>query len=581
MKKVQEESKLESLQDKGIKTLSDLFEYNAKKWGEESALKKRHPWGYQEISYKEFNRLVSFLGTGMILEGLQKDDKVILIAENSPEWTLVYASVTSCHSTIVPLDPALRENEIRHLLLHSESKFLITSPKIYNDSIEGMHIEGVKVILIGEKDSDKSPITIGEIMAKGKKSINTGDAVFFQRKSEISPNDTAAICYTSGTTGRPKGVVLLHKNIIANLDSICKRAPLLNNEDFLCILPLYHTFATTCVLLTSFITGSTVVFSRSLKPNIILQDVLNENISVIVAVPLLLEHLIEFLGSGTSNKPAEERFASRFIQKIKYGVSRLFGKAKTHSKLTSKSNLSNLKLCISGAASLRPDIEKALVSNGIPLVQGYGLTEASPVVCVNPPGKSVFGTVGPPLSGIDIEIHNPNEEGIGEIVVTGENVMKEYYKNPDATRDVLKNGRLFTGDLGKMDSNGFVTIMGRKKSVIITSGGKNIYPDEIESSLNKSMYILESIIVKSEDKRGNMRIAAIIVPDYDAFGSSKEIEKPLTEEKIKSVISDKIKEISENLPDYKRITEFQIRDQELPRTTTSKLKRHIISWIKE
>jgi len=581
MKNIQEESKLESLKDKGIKTLSDLFEQSAKRWGEKKALKKRHPWGYQAISYKEFNRLVSFLGTGMILDGLRKDDKVILIAENSPEWTLVYGAVTSCRSIIVPIDPSLKENEIRHLLLHSEAKFLVTSPKIYNASIDGMHLDGVKVILIGETDSDESPATIGEIMAKGKKSITDGESIFFQRKTEISPDDPAAICYTSGTTGQPKGAVLLHKNIISDLDSIRKRAPLLSDDNFLCILPLYHTFATTCVFLASFTYGSTVVFSRSLNPSIIMRDIMEEKINVIVAVPLLLEHLVEFLQIRTSKKPADGRFVSRLIGRIKSGVSRLFGKTAAPLKAVKRSGLNNIKLCVSGAAPLRPDIEETLISAGMPIVQGYGLTEASPVVSINPPGKSVFGTVGPPLPGIDVEIHNPNEEGIGEIVVAGENVMKEYYKNPEATNNVLRNGRLFTGDLGKIDSDGYITIMGRKKSMIVTSGGENIYPDEIESILNKNKYILESIITQTKDKRGNIRIAAIIVPNYDVLDSSEEIEKPLTEDMIKSVISTQIEEISGNLPPYKRIVDFQIRDREFPRTTTNKLKRHMISWIEE
>ncbi|MDZ7859272.1 MAG: AMP-binding protein [Candidatus Krumholzibacteriota bacterium] len=581
MKKLQEEQKIQSLKDQGIKTLSDLFEDSAKRWVGRNALRKRHEWGYQEISYKEFNRLISFLGTGFILEGLEKNDKVILIGENSPEWALVYASVTSSNSIIVPLDPMLKENEIRHLLMHSEAKFLVTSLKIYKAHIENMHIEGVKVILIGEDDSGELPISLGKIMANGKKSINDGESSFFQRKSEISADDTAAICYTSGTTGKPKGAVLLHRNIISDLDSIRKRALLLSDDNFLCILPLYHTFATTCVFLTAFTSGSTVVFSRSLKPNIILQDVKEEDISVIVAVPLLLEHLMEFLQPEERKDTSESGFFSRFLGKIKSGFSRLLGKTETPRGAADMSGLKDLKLCISGAAPLRPDIEKDLISAGIPLVQGYGLTEASPVVSFNPPENPVFGTVGTALDGIDVEINNPNEEGVGEIVVTGENVMKEYYKNPDATNNVLKNGRLFTGDLGRMDPDGYITIMGRQKSVIITPGGKNIYPDELELLLNRDKFILESAIVKNEDKRGNVRIAAIIVPDYDTFGSSGDVEKPLTEEGIKSVISNQINKISDNLPDYKRISDFQIRDEELPRTTTNKLKRHMISWVRE
>jgi long-chain acyl-CoA synthetase len=243
--------------------------------------------------------------------------------------------------------------------------------------------------------------------------------------------------------------------------------------------------------------------------------------------------------------------------------------------------LASLRFCVSGAAPLRRDTEEMFERISLPLLQGYGMTEASPVISVNPLGKVGSGSVGPALPGIEVTIDEPNEEGIGEIVVQGPNVMREYYKNPEATRDVLRDGKLYTGDLGIIDRNGYVTIVGRKKSLIVTAGGKNVYPDEIEHLLNQSPFVLESIVLAHEDKRGNSRIGAIIVPDYDALGMSAEVREDATEERIKAILSAEIQRICSGLPDFKRILDFRIRDGELPKTTTQKVKRHLVTWIEE
>lgn len=561
-------------------TLPAVFDYAIERYGSSVAMKSHYPWGYQSIAYEELGRLISFLGAGLISRGLDKGDRVALLAGNSPEWAVSYAAVTLCGAAVVPMDTQLKENEIRHLLLHCEAKFLVTSLRIFSSCIEGMHLEGVQVIVIGEGESKLGDANLGEIMALGKEKINGGEDDFFRRKAEVDPDDIAAICYTSGTTGRPKGAVLLHRNIVSNIEAIQERLPCRTDDVFLSLLPLHHTFATTCNLFTPLYSGGTIVFGRSMKPRDIREDIKLEKVTILVGVPLLFEHIAGYMRSKSNKITRMKLLFSGIIASITYRLGSLFKKT-IPKNLLSSFGLGSIRFCVSGAAALRPDIERAFSKLGLPILQGYGMTEASPVIAANPLDKIKRGTVGPPLPGIEARIEGPNDEGIGEIIVKGPNVMKGYFKNPEETGTTLIEGWLYTGDLGRIDPDGYITIVGRKKSVIVTAGGKNIYPDELEAHLNKNPYILESMVLTFKDRKGNDRIGVIIVPDYDALGASERLKDKLTEDNIRMIISSEIKKICSELPEYKRIVNFQMRDEELPKTTTRKLKRHLVKWIEE
>ncbi|MBN2070312.1 MAG: acyl--CoA ligase [Candidatus Krumholzibacteriota bacterium] len=568
----------------GLKTLPDIFQHAIDNYPGTVAIKKRHSWGHQSISYQEFGRLISFLGSGLIERGLSNGDRVALMAENSPEWLLVYAGVTSCGGVIVPLDTNLQENELRHLLLHSEAGSIVVSPGIYNDLVEGMNLRDIDVIVIGEQETGIDALSLGELMARGKEKVNNGDTSFFRRRTEVRPEDTAAICYTSGTTGQPKGAVLLHSNLVANIESLSCIIRFTSDDAFLCLLPLYHTFPVMSVFLTPVYNGSTIVFARSIKPKIILEDIIREQITVLVAVPLFYEHLAPLLVPVEKDKKGASGKVRRFFLRAVIGLGRLFGRKKPSGTMTKKivtAGMENIRLCVTGAAALRPDVEEAFIKAGIPLIQGYGMTETSPVIAMNIPDSPKNGTVGPPLPGIDVVIDSPDSDGVGEILVKGPNVMKEYYKNREATAAVLKNGYLRTGDLGKKDQDGYITISGRIKSLIVTAGGKNVYPDELEAMIIKNPYILECVVLSVEDKKGNTRPGAVIVPDYDMLGTVAELKSELTEENIKRFIGEELRAIFEDLPDYKHLLGFQIRDMELPKTTTRKVKRHLVSWARE
>lgn len=565
-------------------TLPTLFDYAAENFASSVAMKSRFSWGYLSITYQELDTLISSLGAGLIANGLEKGDRVALIAENSPEWTIAYAAATSCGAIVVPLDIQFNANEIRYLILHSEVTFLITSQKVFSEKIEGMNLAGIHVMIIGEGKAKEGATAIGDVMAIGKERIKSGKRDLFERKTEINPEDPAAICYTSGTTGQPKGAVLLHRNITSNVWAARERIPLGPDDVFLCLLPLHHTFSTTCTFLAPLASGSTIFFARSMKSRDIKEDLGREGITVFTSVPLLFDHTAAAIRKKLAEAPAMRRILFRAMTSLAAGLGKISGHNVARiffKKQLAAAGFGSIRFFVSGAAALRAETENTLAAIGIPVLQGYGQTEASPVISVNTLGKIKRGSVGPALAGIEAVVDNPNEEGIGEIIVRGPNIMKGYFKNEEATAMTLIDGWLHTGDLAKIDSEGYITIVGRQKSLIVTAGGKNVYPDEIESLLDNSPYILESVVLAVKDRKGNDRVAAVIVPDYDALGSSDLLEGELSQETIRSTIAGEIKEICNGLAEYKRIRDFQIRDEELPKTTTRKIKRHLVKWIDE
>jgi long-chain acyl-CoA synthetase len=546
------------------------------------------------IPYRELRKLLAALAAGLVALGLDKGDRVALLSENRPEWGLAYAAVLSAGGVVVPLDPQLSAAECGRLLRHSESKLLFVSPALRHEKMEGAGPVLVRSILIDEvtvqadtggvperaAEVENEEATMSGLIAAGRALVARGDAESGGRAAAVSADDAAAICYTSGTTGQPKGVVLLHRNIAANVESCMARLPFRDTDVFLCILPLHHMMTTTCSLLAPLAAGSCIYFGRSVKSRDIRADIAREGITVIVGVPLLFEHMARSIEKRLAEAPAPARFLFRASKPAIALLARLSGRnvaRGVHRKRIETGGLESLRFCISGAAALRNGVEDTFRSIGLCLLQGYGMTEAAPVVSVNPAQAPRSGTIGPPLPGVEVRIDEPDDEGIGEILVRGPNVMWGYYKNPDATERVLRDGWLATGDLGWIDAKGYITFVGRKKSVIVPAGGKNVYPDEIEALLATSPYILESIVLAAKDGRGNERVAAIVVPDLEAIASSPECGGA-SPESVERLIGAEIKRICRELPEYKRVRDFRIRTEELPKTTTRKVKRHLVVW---
>lgn len=579
----------------GGRTIAALLDASVEASPGRIALKSRGPSGDSSITYRELKTIVARTGAGLISLGLEKGDRVALLSENRPEWALIYAAVVSAGGVIVPLDPQLAANELLRLLRHCEAKFIFISPSLHHEKMEDVKPESIQTILIDESQAPDGGENAGlseyegrgdalsfhDLMALGRALVESIDGEFQERKALLAPDDVAAICYTSGTTGQPKGVVLLHRNISANVESCQVRIPFRDTDVFLCVLPLHHMMTTTCSLLAPLATGACVYFGRSLKSRDIREDIEREGITVMVGVPLLFEYMARSIEKRLAEAPAPTRLLFHASKPVIGALSRLSKKnvaRAVYKRRLEAGGLGSMRFCISGAAALRCDIEDTFRSIGLCILQGYGMTEASPVVAVNPAEAPRRGTIGPALPGIDVRIDDPDLEGVGEILVRGPNVMWGYYKNPDATERVLRDGWLATGDLGMIDSKGYITFVGRNKSVIVPAGGKNVYPDEIESFLAASPYILENIVLAAKDGRGNERVAAIIVPNLEAIACSPQCGGT-SGESVERVIGAEIKRICRALPEYKRVRDFRIRSEELPKTTTRKVKRHLVVWL--
>jgi long-chain acyl-CoA synthetase len=368
--------------------------------------------------------------------------------------------------------------------------------------------------------------------------------------------------------------MLSHANIIADIKAIHTRLFFGPEDVFLSILPLHHTFECTCGFLTPMSMGCTIAFARSFKSSELLEDMRASNATVMCGVPLLFEKMYLVFKRKIGKSRALSRSLFRILFSISsYGLKRnsFWGESLFRS-LRTKAGLDCLRLLVSGGAALPYEVAHFFNAIGINLVQGYGLSETSPVLSVNSIGDNRFNSIGPPLDGVEVRIDNPDPNGIGEIVIKGPMIMKGYYGNESATAAVLRQGWFFTGDVGHQDSEGYLYITGRSKNVIVSAAGKNIHPEEIEEHLNLSPYILESLVLGRKLPDSNVEdVTAVIVPDRDFIMQSDDLQND--NRSVEEIIKGEVWDICSRLADYKRVKRFFIRDEELPKTSSQKIKR--------
>ncbi len=381
--------------------------------------------------------------------------------------------------------------------------------------------------------------------------------------SRRSADDCAIILYTSGTTGRSKGAMLSHRNIVSNLDGVRQHINLDGTISTLSFLPINHVFEQVCGVLLPLSLGGTVTFAESIKK---LGDNLNEiKPTFLLAVPAVYQMLLARIMKNIETKPS-----SRLLYKF----------APTRKLVTGKIQqiLGKNTTFASGGAALDPEIATGFRNLGLNIIQGYGITETAPVIAAEQPHRTKAGTVGLPLPDVEIKIANPNKDGEGEIVVKGPNVMLGYYNNPEETRDALIDGWYHTGDLGRIDTDGMLVICGRVKNLIVTPNGKNVYPEEIENELLKSPYICEIMVYGHKLSATAEEVYAVVFPDQEAlFNYAKENNiGHLSAAQIEALIRNEILSFGKNLADYKRVKKFTLREDEFPKTTTRKIKRYIV-----
>jgi long-chain acyl-CoA synthetase len=509
---------------------------------------------------------------------LKKGDKVALISENRAEWGLCALGVVYNGFVLVPIDVRMSPNEIRMILEHSESKVAFISSRQMKTISDEFDLRDVveHVVYIDKAESEKD-MSLEKILERyGDKEI--------KKLNQIDPeNDLFEIVYTSGTTGLSKGVMLTHRNIMFEVSVAPPLVNISEKDRLLSILPLNHTYESTAGLYAPLSSGCSILYSPVLNPKVVLQLISRNRITKMLVVPLFLEKITDAIIRNIE----KSGFVLKSFLKMLLGMASV-SKSLTGSNAISKrllsvirhkSGLSSIDLFISGAAPLPARVSNFMELLGFNILQGYGLTECAPVATLNPMNKPKNTSVGKPLPGVEVKIHNPNEEGIGEIWIKGPNVMKGYYKNPEATAEVLVDGYLRTGDLGYIDEEGYVYITGRIKNVIVTHGGKNVYPEEIEEKLNEFPYVLESLVVGRKIDEKDMtgeEIFAYIVPDfgYIEFERETPIHK-IDFKEIEEIISNVVRELNSKLPEYKRIKGYKILTEELPKTSTRKIKRYL------
>ncbi len=560
---------------KEISTIPRLLKESAEVYPDRPALIARDRGKDRIVTYGQLSQIVMRMAQGLASLGVRYGERIAILGPNSPEWAQAYLAITLAGGVCVPIDSLLSPNEIRHLLFDAEARIAFVASKFLDTVLDNPRgFPGPDHVILlnhGEKGNHPGTMSLEDLMAKGGKKGTT-------LPEGLGPQDLAAIIYTSGTTGNPKGVMLTHGNIISDVEA-CRRAIRIEEERFLSVLPLHHTFECTAGFLLPLRTGCTVTFARSLKSRDILEDLKASRATVMLGVPLLFQKMLEGMVRAIDRRPYLQRGAFKSMLKIvrtweKFG--RPYLGRKIFKGLRERAGLGTLKYLVVGGAPLMPHIPRGFRRLGFTMLQGYGLTEASPVLTLNPPESPLDSSVGIPLPGVQVRIIEPDEDGTGELAFKGPMIMKGYYKNPEATRHVLdEDGWLKTGDLGYQDKNGYVYISGRAKNLIVSPAGKNIYPEEIEAELNRSIFILESMVYGKRANDTGEEVCALIVPDYRMIGK-RYPGGHLEDFEIERIISREVRAVNKQMASFKKIKSFKIVNEEFPKTSTRKIKRHLM-----
>ena len=555
-----------------IRDLKDMLVQSTELYSENEAFYiKSEEGNYKGIKYREFKKEVDAFGTALVDLGL-KGKSIAVIGENRYEWCLAYLAVANGVGIIVPLDRELPADEIENLLIRSHAAAVVFSGKHEKDMrrISAALPQVEHFISMDAEDDDNRFLSMKKLIQKGSDLMDTGDRSYIE--ATIDPEAFGILIFTSGTTDLAKGVMLSHKNIVTNIMSVCSVLYIDDTDSTLCILPLHHTYACTTSFLLMLYNGCRISFIEGLRH--IAKNMKDTGPTIIMAMPLLLESMYKKIWDSIKKQKSTYKVkAALLISKMLLlaGIDirkKLF--RQIHENVGGR-----LRLIISGAAALDPDVSRGFRQFGIPLMQGYGLTECSPIVTVNQLQKFRDDSIGLPLPCNEAMLYKPNKEGIGELVVKGDNVMLGYFENSLATEKALRDGWFHTGDMGKMTREGFFSLTGRKKNVIVTKNGKNIYPEEVEEYLGKSPFIAESMVYGKDDEASEETfVYAIIVPDMDMI-KHRLGKSQVTEDEVFMIIDAEVKNVNKKMPLYKRIRQFTIRKEEFAKTSTKKIKRYM------
>ena len=562
-----------------IRDIKDMLKKTGELYGDKPAYKfKTEESGkFRTISHKEIREMVDCLGTSLVSLLDLKGKRIAIIGENRYEWEVAYFSVVAGTGIVVPLDKALPANELESLIRRSEVEAIFYS-RAYEETLQKLAKDGTvalkHLICFDAEDHEDGVYSFKELIEKGKGLLAGGERAFID--AEIDPDVMSIMLFTSGTTSQSKAVALSQKNICANLIAMKDIVYDIDCDDtFLSVLPVHHVFECSAGFMLAMYLGASTAFCSGLRH--IVDDLREYQVSFLVCVPALYELMYKGI-MGNLKKAgkldavmqlAEAHKDDTMEQKaaIFKDIHAIFG--------------GHIKLFISGAAALDINVERGFRNFGINMIQGYGLTEASPVVCANRyEGKNesehVYGSIGRVVVNGEAKIDNPDENGLGELLFRGPNVMLGYYGNEEATKETIEEGGwLHTGDLCTMDENGFIFIKGRKKSVIVLKNGKNIFPEEMENLVNKIEGVDESMIYPYLNNdaidEDDIKIGVEVVYNKDIMKEMYDVED---EKGIYEIINNKVKEINKTMPAYKSIRNLILTQVPIIKTTTGKIKRY-------
>ena len=577
-------------------TINQMVQNTIQQHGSKTALSHKVDKEYQDISYATLAERIKHFCLGLTELGLQKGDRVALLSENRPEWAITDLAILAGGGVTVPMFSTLTSAQVEYVVRDSGAKILCVSSERQLQKIKDWDANiptNLQHIVIFDELQDDSVRTFDQVCELGQQ-VENGDQVYQQASEAVTPDDLASIIYTSGTTGDPKGAMLTHSNFMSNIQAATGIVTLTPDDVFLSFLPLSHVFERMGGHYLPLSSGATIAYAES--PFTIRQNMQEVRPTVMMSVPRVYEAMHErILNSVKEGSPTKQKIfhwsvgvGSKVSQAIQH-------KKKPSSMLSLKASIANklvfeklkavtggrLRFFVSGGAPLSKAIAEFFHAAGILILEGYGLTETSPVICVNRPDQWKFGTVGPVIPGIEVKIAED-----GEILSRGPHIMQGYFNKPSDTAEAIDaDGWFHTGDIGEIDEEGFLTITDRKKNLLILSNGKNVAPQPIENQLKQSPYISEIMLLGDQHRT----ITALIVPNYDAikeFAAEQQLEAEdmsalLQTQEIQRLIRGEINQYSAGFADFERVRMFTLMEEEFSEesgemTPTLKLKRPVI-----
>jgi long-chain acyl-CoA synthetase len=548
-----------------------------KKWGQKTAIffrtsKQRE---FTRWTYSFFAAECRRIARGLLKAGFTSGDRVALWAENRPDWMAVWLGTTIAGCTIVPIDYLVSDKECKNIIDITEARAFFYSQR-KEEFVKSLDIKAdLKMCIDADDTTGDSFRSFGEDTSISLPAINS-----------INGKDPASIVFTSGTTGFAKGVTLSHRAIISNVNGAIMSVQPRETDLFINVLPLHHTYPTTCSFLAPLAAGTGTIIVEKLVGKVVIDDIRDADGRLLIAVPLLYDKVKDGIDAGLKKLPLPVRGIINLLRSISLALAKKshvgFGRVMLKF-VRKKAGLASIRIMIAGGGPLSPQTADFFESLGFNIFHGYGMSENAPLISVGTPGYKNNVSVGLPVKYTDIKIVDPGEKGIGEIAVKSPSLMSGYYNNPEATKEIFdEDGWLLTGDLGYQDKKGFLYISGRKKNLIVSSGGKNIYPEEIEQYFTGSVIVGEILVLGRKDKNKGEHIFAVIVPNREALSQQypdkiKE-QGDISDEAnnfIYSLVKKEIENINRELPGYKKISDFTLRYEEFEKNAQKKIRRFL------